>query len=325
MASLIIKIILKRKRIYENLLELKNANATVLLQALIGELNSAAILKNFNEMQISIVDKIIEKCGIEKFENICNKELKNKTIVICTPQTIVQDKAEQLPLIKYYHEDKIFGGHCGTKRLLKQLQSKYYWRGMNKQIVKFVKNCEKCMLNKPKQKQKEPLIITETPQKPFDTVVVDLVGPLPTTENNNKFILTLICDLSKYLICIPMPNKESKTVAKAIVENVVLIYGLFKSMKTDLGSEFKNSLIKELCDLLDIKHNFSTAYHRETLGSIERNHRSLIEYLRAYMTNENWETFIKYFTFCYNISYTSANNHTYTPFELVFSKKCNFP
>lgn len=320
-----IKIVLKKRKIYEKTIEIKHANASGLLKTMMDELNTAASLNKYKELQISITDKLIEICGIETFEEACNTELKNKTIVICIPQKVIHDKHEQQRLIKFYHENNIFGGHCGTKRLQKQLHSKFYWKGMSKQIAQYVKKCNECQLNKPKAKIIEPLKITETPQKPFDIIVIDLVGPLPTTENNNKYIVTAICELSKYLICIPIPNKEAKTVAKAIVENILLTFGLFKTIKTDLGSEFKNSVIKELCEILQIDHHFSTAYHHETLGSIERNHRSLNEYLRSYLNNDNWETFVKYFAFCYNISYTAANNHSFTPFELVFGKKCTLP
>lgn len=77
--------------------------------------------------------------------------------------------------------------------------------------------------------------------------------------------------------------------------------------------------------MLNIKHNFSTAYHHETLGSIERNHRSLNKYLRSYLKDDNWDIYLKYFSFSYNISYTASNNYSYTPFELVFHKKCILP
>lgn len=34
---------------------------------------------------------------------------------------------------------------------------------------------------------------------------------------------------------------------------------------------------------------------------------------------------MKYFAFCYNILYNATLNHEYTPFELVFARKCNLP
>lgn len=79
------------------------------------------------------------------------------------------------------------------------------------------------------------------------------------------------------MICVPLPNKEAKTIAQAIMEHIILVYGPMKVIKTDRGTEYKNALVSELCEMLNIKHNFSTAHHHETVGVIERNHRSLNE------------------------------------------------
>jgi len=42
----------------------------------------------------------------------------------------------------------------------------------------------------------------------FDRVIVDTIGPLPKSEqmNKNEYAVTLICDLTKYLVAIPIQN-----------------------------------------------------------------------------------------------------------------------
>lgn len=86
-----------------------------------------------------------------------------------------------------------------------------------------------------------------------------------------------------------------------------------KSKKADLGTEYRNQIVQELCKMMKIEHNFSTAYHHQTLGTVERNHRVFNEYLRAYLTDNNWDEHLKHFTFCYNIFYNASFDHTYTP------------
>lgn len=116
--------------------------------------------------------------------------------------------------------------------------------------------------------------------------MVDTVGPLEISEAGNRYLLTAVCNFSKFLISVPIPNKEAKTVATAIVDNVVLAHGPPKSIVTDLGTEFKNQVLSEIFSLLNVNHNFSTAYHHETLGTVERNHRTFNEYLRAYLKED---------------------------------------
>lgn len=130
-----------------------------------------------------------------------------------------------------------------------------------------------------------------------------------------------MCDLTKYLIIVPIKEKTAKNISKAIFEHVILTFGPVTNIRTDKGTEYNNKLLKELCEIIKINHNLSTAYHHETLGTIERNHRTLNEYIRIYVTNiEEWDEYVKYYSYCYNVAKHSALNDVYSPYELVFGK-----
>lgn len=127
---------------------------------------------------------------------------------------------------------------------------------------------------------REKISVTFTPTKPFEVVSIDTVGPLPKSNHNNRYALTLQCDLTKYVVLIPLQTKEANAIARALINNFILIYGNFLELKSDQGTEFKNEVLDQICHLLHIKQTFSTAYHPQTIGSLERNHRCLNEYLR---------------------------------------------
>lgn len=300
-------------------------NETDFPRNLMFELERASTRHNFDQIQWPLEDKFFEICRIENFKKACMKVLKNVTVILVKKPKFVANEIERNELINKFHTCEINGGHVGKKKLCAKLRSEFYWRGLTRDVAKYVNNCKSCMLNKPKRKTFEKLKITATPQKPFDVVILDTVGPLKKTDLGNQYAVTLICDLTKFLITIAVPNKEANTIARAIVENCILIFGQIKSIRTDRGTEYKNSIIKELCELLNISHDFSTPYHHESLGTIERNHRVLNEFLRAYLKDNNWDFHLKYFTHCYNISFNASMNHQFTPFELVFCKRNNFP
>lgn len=128
------------------------------------------------------------------------------------------------------------------------------------------------MLNKVRPKTKEPMVITDTPQRVFDVLVIDTVGPIQKSENGNAYILTMICDLTKYLIMAPIPNKSAKTIARAMVENFILVYGIMKIIKTDRGTEYNNELMREICEIIKIEHRHMLTMRRldQLKGSTER-------------------------------------------------------
>lgn len=173
---------------------------------------------------------------------------------------------------------------------------------MTKDIAKFIKNCHICKLSKPNPKTNMDLTITETPVKPFDMVQIDTIEPRRKSNNSFQYAITLIDEFSKYLILIPVMDKSAKTVARAIFEQFILKFGSMKAIKTDLGTEYVNEVLNELSTLLNINHMKSTAYHHETVGSVERNHRIINEYLRSYLNGNlnEWDVYANYFCICYD-------------------------
>lgn len=314
---------------HKKLFELKLANENIGMKHLFSKLLNAASQANVKKLQIATDDSIFKLCTIDEFKKCGNeilKRTKNMSIsIIRPPKEIVCDE-EKLEILKKFHDDPVYGGHSGQKKLYAKLRQNFYWRHMTKDIAKFVRNCENCKLNKHAQYTKEEMIITPTPEKPFDSLIIDLIGPLSAT-NGKLYVITIICDLTKYLVCVTSADKTAKSVAKAIFEKFVLIYGPMKNIRTDGGTEFTNELIKELCTLMNIKHDLSTAYHHQSVGAIERNHREFNRYIRQYLEQNlgDWENYIEYFAFSYNIEKHGSNDYNFSPYELVFSRNVNLP
>ena len=104
-------------------------------------------------------------------------------------------------------------------------------------------------------------------KKKKEVLVVDTVEPLSPSRNYRN-ILRIQYELLKYVTACPMKSKDAKTVAKTIVEQVILKYGLYNILNTDIGTEFTNKLIRDICVLLKLKQNFLTPYHHEFLVTV---------------------------------------------------------
>jgi hypothetical protein len=71
--------------------------------------------------------------------------------------------------------------------------------------------------------------------------------------------------------------------------------------------------------------NFSTTYHLETSGDIERKNQILEDMLRMYVMDQHkqWEEFLPLVEFAYNNSYQSSLKMT--PFEFLYGQPCQTP
>lgn len=277
---------------------------------------------NIYELSLSDKDVIFKSIDKQIFKRIFNKlQQKESTrtklkIIIYKPPTIITNANEQTKLIEEYHNSP-HGGHLGIRKTLLKLKQRYCWKNMNNMIKSHIRNCTACQINKQVRHTKEKMIKTDTPSTSFETVQIDTVGPLKIS-NGYRYILTLQCELTKFVVAFPIENKEANTIALGIINEFILKYGHFKTLKSDLGTEFTNKLMSDICALLKIKQIFSTPYHHQTLGTVERNHRVLNEYMCSFADDNQWDKWVPYYTFAYN---TTPNIDTnYTPYELIFGK-----
>lgn len=323
--KLIIKLTTKTKRRELASVQLTCMGNVININKCIEEINEMAKRLNIKKRAIEFSSMIFSHTNVQDFKNCCNKLLKDVEIILYTKAEVIKNKQDILKLIAVNHSTPS-GGHVGINKLLMKLRRNYYWTNMKSTITNYVKNCISCKQNKHRIRTNEEFVHTTTPARVFDLISIDIVGPFTKSLNGNRYALTVQCDLSKYVVIItPLVDKQATTLAKAFVETFILIYGCPKSIKTDMGTEYKNEIFDNVCKILSIDQKFATAYHPQTVGSLERNHRFLNEYLRHFIgeARDDWDSWLPYYTFCYNTS--PHIDHEFTPFELVFGKNVNIP
>lgn len=302
-------------------------NEKVTLNELLSTLQCEARKFNLKIIEWPLHDIVFQMCTIEQFKNASNNILKHLQIRLIQTPTTIDNKIERENILNKFHTDELYGGHCGSKKLYAKIKEQFFWRNMTRDISNYIKNCHVCKLSKPNPRTREPLELTETPLKPFDLLQIDTIGPLPKSNSGNIYAITIIDEMSKFLVIIPIANKSAKEVAKAIFEKYILTFGPMKSIKSDMGTEFKNSVISEICKLFKIEHKISTAYHHETVGAIERSHRVLNEYLREFLDGklDEWDVYAHYFQFFYNTTKHDGLKNKYSPYEIVFLRRNLMP
>lgn len=295
-------------------------NGKVDLGHLFPKLEKVASNLKITTLRMSLDSALFANVKLNHFKEVGNEKLQKLNIVLVPPLTKIVTDTEKRKIMEMYHDNPLFGGHPGITRMLRKIRLKYHWKNMTRDITRYVKSCAECQKNKAMPRTRELMVETATPIRAFDTIIIDTIGPFMRSNKGNEYAVTIICDLTKYLVTVPIPDKSARTVAKAIFEGFVLIYGPMRKMISDMGTEYKNQTIKELCQLLNIDYVTSTAYHHQTLGTIERSHRTFNEYVRSYISSDrtDWDEWLAYFTYCFNT--TPSTVHNYCPYELVFGK-----
>jgi transposase InsO family protein len=131
-----------------------------------------------------------------------------------------------------------------------------------------------------------PLPIT-IPQWHFSHLHVDLVGPLQYTNNFN-YIFTIIDCMSKWMEAIPLSETSTAACAKALSFTWISRFGVPQMITSDRGPQFTSNLWFQLCEMLNISHKQTTAYHPDSDGAVERLYRRLKDALCARAAAATW-------------------------------------
>lgn len=213
--------------------------------------------------------------------------------------------------------------HSFVERMMRKMKSQYYWPQMFEGIREYVKSCDSCQ-RRGGHKRKEPLHPIPVGE-PFHRIGIDYVGPLPMTENGNKYIIVAMDYLTKWPEAKPVKEATAEATVNFIYEDIISRHGCPAIILTDRGTHFNNQLLERLCKKFEVEHLMSTPYHPQTNGLVERFNRTLIESL-AKLTQQNvnnWDKYIAPALFSYRTSKHSTTR--LTPFFLVYGREAKLP
>ena len=233
---------------------------------------------------------------------------------------LVPPKSIQDQLMTMAHTG-MTGGHMGIKRTQQQLQLRAYWPGWAEDVARFCRRCPECSMYHRGQLKRQGELQGFPVGEPFERIAIDLTGPHPTSRSGHVYILTVVDIFSKWAEAIPIRNKEAVTVARALMDVVIARFGVPLQLLSDNGKEFDNSIMKELCRLLEIDKLRTTVYKASTNGAVERLHRTMNSMLgKVIDTNQrNWDEFLPSVMAAYRASRHEATG--YTPNFLVFGRE----
>ena len=221
--------------------------------------------------------------------------------------------------------------HDGDKKMLLYIRDtlKYWWPKMRQHIRIYCQCCNTCQhIKGGKHSQyKRGGMKLYIATRPFEQISVDIVGPLPTSHSGNRYIVTMIDKFTRYCMLVPVPDITALTVVKAI-DRWITTFGPPESILSDNGPQFISSIYRDyMKNHNNIKYKYTTTYHPQCNGQIERLHRwikerlSLLAYdggLNFVTGKDDWSDYLSIIQYAYN---STPNKMTsYAPMHMVFGK-----
>ncbi|GJQ97550.1 retrovirus-related pol polyprotein from transposon TNT 1-94 [Tanacetum coccineum] len=169
---------------------------------------------------------------------------------------------------------------------------------------------------------------TSSIKKCLHLLHMDLFGPVtPRSINHEKYTLVIVDEYSRYtwVYFLKKKSQAPETIMSFIkrVENQNDIK--VKQLRTDNGTEFRNSILVNFCDEKGISQNFSSPYTPEQNGVAERKNRTLIEAARTMLSGsvfskQYWTEAVATACYTQNRS-TIVKRHLKTPYFYIHNHK----
>ena len=193
-------------------------------------------------------------------------------------------------VLQLAHHAKL-AGHPGQTRMYYHVRRTYYWPHMAADIFETVRNCTTCAKNRFKlRKRKNPLKLFPA-TKPLASLCIGILGPLTKSKKRNVFLLVITDRFTKLTRVVPLRKITPYNVAVAFVENWVFAYGPPEAVISDNGKQFAAKFLQAVCGLLGISNVFTSTYHPQTNGQVERYNRKILAMLRNYVNEHqsDWD------------------------------------
>jgi transposase InsO family protein len=271
-------------------------------QSLIGE-----------EVTLTKEESRLKNLFIEKEGRLYRKQVNEY------PEVPVPPEEERNQIVQNYHLWSAHGNHHVTFALVR---SRYFWLRMRSEIRSHVRGCIDCQRQKSKPANITGMLSSRS--LPFQKVYADTIGPIGR-ENQQKFIVTVVDDASRFAIAGMIPHKSAEEVAKFLINDVFFMYGFPESIQTDRGTEFNNEVLESCLLEANIEHPRSSPYSPHSNGRVERFNGTLKKKIAKLVQCQpyNWVKYLKLAVFAYNISRHSATG--LSPFEMMYGRTAYLP
>ena len=148
-----------------------------------------------------------------------------------------------------------------------------WWPNLWKEVAEYVKGCADCQRNKvnnrPTRAPLQPIFAKED-ATPFKVVAINFITKLPDANGYDSILTITDHDCSKGLIFIPCDEEIlSKQTVALYAMHIFAQFGLPHKIISNHDLRFALKFSRELCRILGIQQNISTAYHPRMDGQSE--------------------------------------------------------
>ena len=231
----------------------------------------------------------------------------------------------QVPIVcreRVVHEfhDTPLSGHPGADETIRSIREFFFWKGMNREIRRYVAGCHLCICCKPTHGQQPSAQRPRSARSAWDSVAVDFMGPYPRTSRGNTHIMVVTDMFTRWVEAFPMRICDAPHSVKLFEEQVFTRFGYPKRLLSDNGPQFAGRVWATAAKNWDCEL-WTTPVSHPRANPTERRNQEVKKGLRLRLHENNqrtWDTHLPGLLFGLRRRQNAATG--VTPSYLLFGK-----
>ena len=144
------------------------------------------------------------------------------------------------------------------------------------------------------------------------------IKTLPQAFGGYHLLLVVTCDQTNFTIAVPLQDRQTQTIAEALIYRVIYLFGPPRQILCDKAAEFTSAIVQAILTMLNCRLKVISPYNHGS-SKCERQIKTIGEIIVKHLWDKGqmWPLFATTAAYAMNM-FASEALSGYSPFQLVF-------
>ena len=188
---------------------------------------------------------------------------------------------------------------------------------MNK-VKRYIEICHTCLKTKPKYKKNRPVYgRIPVDYTPMQDLSID-IKTMPQAFGGCHLLLVITCNQTNFTIAVPLRDRQTQTVAKALICRVIYLFGLPRQIVCDEATEFTSAIVQAILMMLNCRLKVISPYNHGNI-KCKRQIKTISEIIVKHLWDKGQMLPLFATTAAYAMNtFASEALSGFSPFQLIF-------
>ena len=164
---------------------------------------------------------------------------------------VIPEKYE--PIILNTYHDSLLAGHQEPFPTAMTIKQKFFIHNLMNTVKRYIEACHICLKTKPKYMKNRPVYgRIPVDYAPMQHLSID-IKTMPQAFGGYHLLLVITCDQTNFTIVVPLRDRQSQTIAEALIYRVIYLFGPPRWIVCDEAAEFTSAIIQAILTMLNCR------------------------------------------------------------------------